>query len=337
MSAHWHENAAADEWTAHFEHCRGKKYQIIAGPSMESFATSISEREPARFMYQPTIWKKFDDGTDYIEIGGFHPINRISGQHVLMIASFHNNDVTLSQFSVMICLLQSFISSLTVVLPFYPVGTMERVLKEGVVATANTYAQLFSNLPSCGKPTRLMVYDIHALQNRFYLHGNTTASLHSAVPLLLSALRATSITCVAFPDDGAAKRFGSHFSSIGMEIITCGKTRTDNHRRVVIQDGNPSGQHIVIVDDLVQSGSTLYECYGALKRAGAISVCAFVTHAVFPHQCWRRFLRGGDRHCFEKFWVTNSIPTTTQHLPTDDVFEVFDLSVTVVQDLDSFF
>jgi hypothetical protein len=77
--------------------------------------------------------------------------------------------VTLSQFQVMICLLQSFIESLTVVLPYYPVGTMERVTKEGTVATAATYAHMFSSLPSCGRPTRLMVYDLHTLQNRFYL------------------------------------------------------------------------------------------------------------------------------------------------------------------------
>jgi phosphoribosylpyrophosphate synthetase len=87
----------------------------------------------------------------------------------LFLASFANNDVTLSQFQVMICLLQSFIESLTVVLPYYPVGTMERVTKEGTVATAATFAHMFSSLPSCGRPTRLMVYDLHTLQNRFYL------------------------------------------------------------------------------------------------------------------------------------------------------------------------
>jgi hypothetical protein len=46
---------------------------------------------------------------------------------------------------------------------------MERVVKEGQVATAATYAHMFSSLPSCGRPTRLMVYDLHTLQNRFYL------------------------------------------------------------------------------------------------------------------------------------------------------------------------
>ena len=37
---------------------------------------------------------------------------------------------------VMICLLQYFVESLTVVLPYYPTGTMERVVKEGQVRLA---------------------------------------------------------------------------------------------------------------------------------------------------------------------------------------------------------
>ena len=65
-------------------------------------------------------------------LGGFRPINLISGEDIIFLSSFHNNDVTLSQFSAYIVLLQSFINSLTIVLPFYPVGTMERVVEEGI-------------------------------------------------------------------------------------------------------------------------------------------------------------------------------------------------------------
>mmetsp|Transcript_48693 Transcript_48693/g.136986 ORF Transcript_48693/g.136986 Transcript_48693/m.136986 type:complete len:111 (-) Transcript_48693:1166-1498(-) len=83
----------------------------------------------------------------------------------------------------------SFVKELVVVLPYYPVGTMERTVKEGQVATANTYAQMFSNLPSCGKPTRLLIYDLHTLQNRFYLHGNVIGSLKTTIPLLLPEIQ----------------------------------------------------------------------------------------------------------------------------------------------------
>ena len=151
--------------------------QLLAAEACEPMARRMAAEHPDRFKFHPTTWGKFPDGTDKIIIGGYTPTNELAGEHVVLLCSFHNNDVTWSQFQVMIVLLQSFIESLTVVLPFYPVGTMERVVTEGEVATANTYAQMFSTLPSCGRPTRLMTYDIHTLQNRFYLSGATLASL----------------------------------------------------------------------------------------------------------------------------------------------------------------
>ena len=314
------------------------RYQIIAAPEAEPLAKKIVALHPDRFTYHATKWNKFSDGTDNIEVGGFYPQNVISGEHVLFIACFHNNDVTLSQFQVMICLLQSFIKSLTVVLPYYPVGTMERVVCEGQVATAATFAHMFSSLPNCGRPTRLMVYDLHTLQNRFYLHGNAVASLQTAIPLLKNRLKTTDITCIAFPDDGAAKRFGIYFENMDMEIIVCGKTRgIGDARSVVIKDGDAKDRHIVIVDDLVQTGGTLYETGKLLKEAGAKSVNAFVSHAVFPKESWRRFNKGGDRDCFRKFWVTDSIPTITSQLPVHDgVFEVLEMMELIVNDLDHY-
>jgi hypothetical protein len=217
-------------------------------------------------------------------------VNKVAGTHVLFLASLLSNDVTLSQFSVLIVLLQSFIKSLTIVLPFYPVGTNERVDVEGKVATANTYAMLFSSLPSCGKPARLMIYDIHALQERFYFHGSIIPSLHSALPLLIPRLEARNITAVAFPDDGAAKRFGHFFRRLGYDIIVCGKVRIGTKRIVTIQDGEPTGKRVVIIDDLAQTGGTLYEAGLQLKRHGALEVYAYVTHGVFPGESWKRFL-----------------------------------------------
>jgi len=296
----------------------------------------MEETWPDRFHFFPTKWNKFPDGTDHIEIGGFHPRNMLSGEHVLFLASFQNNDVTFSQFQVMIVLLESFIESLTVVLPYSPVGTMERVTKEGTVATASTYAYMFSSLPSCGRPTRLMVYDLHTLQNRFFLHGTAIASLHTAIPLLTQRLSNTKICTVAFPDDGAAKRFKGFFEA-DWDIIVCGKTRGDNDaRKIVIQDGDAKGRHIVIVDDLVQTGGTLYECGKALKAAGAHSVNAYVTHAVFPNDSWKRFAASGDRACFDKFWITDSMQTVASRLPTNDVFEVLPLLNLIVHDLDNY-
>lgn len=164
------------------------------------------------------------------------------------------------------------------------------------------------------------------------------ASLQTAIPLLKEKIRESNINCVAFPDDGAAKRFAGMFQDMDLEIIVCGKTRREGDQRsVVIQDGDANGKNIVIVDDLVQTGGTLYESGKVLKEAGAASVNAFVSHAVFPKDSWKRFNVGGDRACFDKFWVTNSIPTVTDKLPVDDgIFEVLDLMGLIMNDLDHF-
>jgi len=46
------------------------------------------------------------------------------------------------------------------------------------------------------------------------------------------------ITAVAFPDEGAQKRFGKMFP--GYPSVLCGKTRIGDTRQVVVQDGDPS-------------------------------------------------------------------------------------------------
>jgi hypothetical protein len=71
-----------------------------------------------------------------------------------------------------------------------------------------------------------------------------------------------------------------------------------------------------------------------------LSVNAFVAHAVFPNDTWRRFCRNNintieDKVYFDKFWVTNSIPSVTSVLPIDDVFEVLDLLPQILEDIDS--
>jgi phosphoribosylpyrophosphate synthetase len=174
------------------------------------------------------------------------------------------------------------------------------------------------------------------------------ASLQTAIPLLKERIKGSHINSVAFPDDGAAKRFLAMFlqdRDNNMEIIVCaksggGKSGDSDERKAVLQDRNATGRHIVIIDDLVQTGGTLYETCQVLKKAGASSVHVFVTHAVFPNSSWKRFNVGGDQVCFDKFWVTNSIPTVTKELPIQDgIFEVLDLMDLMdlmIHDLDHF-
>jgi len=319
-----------------------KKYIILAGPGVEHWAEELSTKDAERFQYKPSKWEKFPDGTDHIMLGGFSPQNEVRGNHILFLASFSSNDVTLAQYYALVAICESFVESLTILLPYYPTGTMERVLVEGEVATANTLAKMLSHLPAVGKPIRVMVYDLHTLQNRFYFADHALATLHTAFPMMIKKIREAAedkaINCVAFPDDGAEKRFKFMFSEEfpDMEVVVCSKKRdvTDpNVRKVVIKDGFPQKKRCLIVDDLVQTGGTLYECAQKLLDDGAESISAFVVHAIFPNNSWQKFAKGGSRAIFTKFYTTDSNPHIVKLLPQDDVFDVLPLMDQVAQDL----
>jgi phosphoribosylpyrophosphate synthetase len=141
----------------------------------------------------------------------------------------------------------------------------------------------------------------------------------------LSLPDAANVT-IAFPDDGAYKRFHGKLDAFG-EPVVCTKRREGNKRKVVINDGEPAGRHVVIVDDLVQTGGTLLECAKALRDAGADKVSAYVTHAVFPHDSWTKFVgTAGSLPPLEHFFITNSIPITSSKLRGVAPFEVLSIA-----------
>jgi hypothetical protein len=180
--------------------------------------------------------RSFDDGFPNLFINKAHDIR---GQHVAFLASFSSPAVIFEQISVIFALPKLFIASFTLVLPFFPTGSFERVEEEGDVATAFTLARILSMIPkSRGGPTSVVIYDIHALQERFYFGDDVLPCFETGIPLLLQRLRqlpdpdnvrsvnhlcilivpcvelfcSNSLVCcvqvtIAFPDDGAWKRF----------------------------------------------------------------------------------------------------------------------------------
>lgn len=121
-------------------------------------------------------FRSFDDGFPNLFINNAH---NIRGQHVAFLASFSSPAVIFEQLSVIFALPRLFVASFTLVLPFFPTGSFERMEEEGDVATAFTMARIISNIPiSRGGPTSVVIYDIHALQVISLLSQNYSSSVH---------------------------------------------------------------------------------------------------------------------------------------------------------------
>ncbi|CAM8951648.1 unnamed protein product [Rhodiola kirilowii] len=283
---------------------------------------------------QSINWRSFDDGFPNLFINNAHDIR---GRHVAFLASFSSPAVIFEQLSVIFALPRLFVASFTLVLPFFPTGSFERMEEEGDVATAFTMARILSNIPvSRGGPTSLVIYDIHALQERFYFGDHVLPLFETGIPLLkqrLHQLPDAENIVIAFPDDGAWKRF--HKQLDHYPTVVCAKVREGDKRIVRIKEGNPSGCHVVIVDDLVQSGGTLIECQKVLAAHGATQVSAYVTHGVFPRSSWQRFLpnQNGLERGFTHFWITDSCPHTVKAIANKAPFDVLSLAGSIAEAL----
>lgn len=54
-----------------------------------------------------------------------------------------------------------------------------------------------------------------------YMNGNCFASLQSTIPVLIKSFAASTFQCVAFPDDGATKRFSYMFRVLSTYVFSC--------------------------------------------------------------------------------------------------------------------
>jgi ribose-phosphate pyrophosphokinase len=271
-------------------------------------------------------WLSFEDGFPKLMIREVEAIRR---RRVAFLACFDTPGALLEQLGVIFELPRYGAGDFRVVLPYFPTGTMERVRREGEIATANTLARVLSLTPlSAMGPSEIVIFDIHALQERFYFRDNVIPRLETAIPLLearLEELSDTSQLSIAFPDEGAWKRF-EHLLQDYPQIV-CHKVREGDRRVVTVKEGDPRGRHVVIVDDLVQTGGTLLECRRVLAEKGAGAVSAFVTHGVFPKESWKRF----KAEEYDHFWITDSCPASAKAVAGRRPFEVLSLGPAIAR------
>lgn len=214
-------------------------------------------------------------------------------------------------------ILDYYVDKLRVIMPYFPVWTMERIDTKWQVATAKYFADIMSSLPSWREwKTSIHIFDIHALVERFLFDSNkVNAELHTAMSLLTEE---TEWKVIVFPDEWAEKRFWKDFPN--NDKIICSKVREWDKRVVTIKQWDPKWRDLIIIDDLIQSWWTISETSDLLKGAWAKSVTSFSTHWVFPNKSHISLANNVD-----KLIVTDSIPDNLNRANDVDNMEILSI------------
>jgi phosphoribosylpyrophosphate synthetase len=259
---------------------------ILSCPEFNDLANELSSK--CNFIKGNVYFDKYNDGTPKVFMDEL-TVKLLRGRKVYFLAYFSFNESVLAtnimdQYMFMCSLASYGIKELNIVLPYFPTGTMERIVGEGELGTGYYLAHLLNSIPCGAYKNVLYVMDMHALCSRFFFHTNIRTVFITMMPKYLDiikpivdkvavvAVEAVPVKnvfkCIVFPDDGAEKRNKELCKGRHAKFITCSKKRSGDDRTIEIT-GNIDElkeairtKHTIefyIVDDLVQTGGTLGE------------------------------------------------------------------------------
>lgn len=161
---------------------------------------------------------------------------------------------------------------LDLIAPWIAYGRQDRAAKPGEAPAGIVVARLLSSVFR-----RIVTLDMHserfwkAFKSKMF---NVLPPIQDMMPLL------EKYDAVAAPDHGARERAKWMAKGAKLPLIQLEKKRSGMHVSTRIVRGRLDGKRVLIVDDMADSGSTLFEAARVLRQAGAKRVDAFVTHAI---------------------------------------------------------
>lgn len=189
---------------------------------------------------------------------------------------------------------------ITAVIPYFGYARQDRKDRPRVAITA----KLVANLLTKAGADRVLTMDLHAPQ----IQGFFDIPLDHiyAAPVLLRYFDQSvkGDVVVMVPDTGSIKMGRAFAKRMGAQLGFVDKRRPrPDAAKVMNVVGDVKGKYVIMIDDIISTGSTLIEAARAIMDLGAVGIMAGATHAVFADDAVER-LRDS---LIEQVVVTNTL------------------------------
>ncbi len=226
---------------------------------------------------------------------GLRLASPVADADAILVGGTGSDGDTLELYDLACALVECGLRALTLVVPYFGYSTQERPSKEGESVTAKTRARLLSSIPLPSGGIRVLLVDLHTAGLPFYFEGGVRPVHVSARPLFVEAIRAHSPggCVVASTDAGRAKYVEALANDLGVDASFVFKRRDGGGTRVLAVSARVAGQHVMLYDDMVRTGSSLIAAAQAYREAGASRITALATHGVLPGEALARLEDSG--------------------------------------------
>ncbi len=246
----------------------------------------------------------FSDGETLIEI-----LENVRGKDVFVIQSTSapaNNNL-MELLTMADALRRSSAARITAVVPYFGYARQDRRVRSArVPITAKVVADMMASVGIC----RVLTVDLHAdqIQGFFYMPVDNVYS----TPVMLADILKQQLDplMIVSPDVGGvvrARAMAKRLNDAELSIID--KRRSGPNKSEVMHIiGEPAKKHCIIIDDIVDTAGTMCTAAAELKKSGALSVRAYITHPVLSGQA----LENISNSSLDEVVVTNTIPLSEE-------------------------
>ncbi len=236
--------------------------------------------------------------------GEFQPafVESVRGRRIFIVGStFPNSDNLMEMLLMLDAAKRASARHITAVMPYFGWARQDRKDKPRVAIGA----KLVANLLQTAGATRIMTMDLHADQIQGFFEKPVDHLFASTIFLpYIHKLNLDDIT-IASPDMGGSKRAYAYSKFLESEVVICYKQRLKaNIISSMELIGDVKDRHVIIVDDMIDTGGTLTKAADLMMEKGALSVRAICTHPILSGNAYEKI----ENSALEELIVSDTIP-----------------------------
>ena len=221
-----------------------------------------------------SIVSKFPDGETFVKI-----VDNVRGEDIFLMQSTcpPTNHNLMEMFIMIDALRRASAKRITAVIPFYGYARQDRKDQPRVPITA----KLVANLLVAAGANRILTMDLHAQQIQGFF--DIPVDHLYASPVMFSYLKAKQLSklVVVSPDVGGLKMAHAYAQVLEAGLAIVAKRRKSAYEvESMAVIGNVKNKNVLLVDDLTETAGTLTAAAALLKKKGAKSIIACVSHAI---------------------------------------------------------
>ncbi|MDD2655221.1 MAG: ribose-phosphate diphosphokinase [Candidatus ainarchaeum sp.] len=252
-------------------------------------------------LYEPNIeMKQFPDGDDYVRLVDL----KADGPVFLLHRLYPEQDKALMQAVLMLRTLKEKGYRTALVAPYLPYSRQDKIFKEGEAKSAEYVCEMLK----WAGADRLITFDCHFMKKAGEAEygGLKIASLSMGAELIERAKGKFGDGFeIVSPDLGASylveRSGGKSMEKVRGEYQEGGEA----YRRIegIRADFEIKGKDVLILDDMISTGSTMIRAAETLKQKGAKKIAFAATHGFFLKDSLQKLGALGD------VFVSDSVPS----------------------------